>query len=133
MHILDIYFCLFSTCTREWSKSVIKTTKGENSYHLCFLHQWPFGTSWYWFQKIIIKWKLIQSIIYKRHQVGWHLKYSQKIASKKNSQKINSFYVPSKRIDLVTFLKLFLYAFVFHIKTHFFVNLIRVLNFTWVK
>jgi hypothetical protein len=34
-YTLDIFSCLFSTCTREWSKLIIKTTKGENSYHLC--------------------------------------------------------------------------------------------------
>jgi hypothetical protein len=136
---LDTFSCLFSTCTREWSKLVIKITKGENSYHLCSWHQWPFGASWSWFQKIIIKSKLIQWIIYKRQQVSLHLKYfwdeieySWKITSKKNSQKIDSFFIMIKIIPHVTFLKLFVYAFIFHIKTHFFVNLVRVLNFTWL-
>jgi hypothetical protein len=77
-YTLNIFSYLFRTCTREWSKLVIKTTNGENSYHLCSWHQWPFGASWSWFQKFIIKSKLIQSIIYKKHQVGWHLKYFQK-------------------------------------------------------
>jgi len=34
-YTLDIFSCLFSTCTREWSKQIIKITKDENSYHLC--------------------------------------------------------------------------------------------------
>ncbi len=97
IYTLDILSCLFKTCTREWSKLVIKTTKGENSYHLCSWHKWPFGASWSWLQKFITKSKLIQSIIYKRHQVGWHLKYSQKLTSKKNSQKLNSFCVPDQK------------------------------------
>jgi len=65
-YTLNMYFCLFNTCIREWSKLVIKITKDENSYHLCSWHQWPFRTSWSWFQKFITKWKLIQSIIYKK-------------------------------------------------------------------
>jgi len=56
IYTLVIFSCLFSACTREWSKLVIKTTKGENSYHLCFWHQWPFKTSWSWLQKFIAKW-----------------------------------------------------------------------------
>jgi len=32
-----------------------------------------------------------------KHQVGWHLKYSQKLTSKKNSHKIYSFCVPSQK------------------------------------
>jgi len=32
-----------------------------------------------------------------KHQVGWHLKYSQKLTSKKNSHKIYSFCVPGKK------------------------------------
>jgi len=63
---------------------------------ICVLDQWPFGASRSWFQKFITKSKLIQSIIYKR-QVGWHLKYSQKLASKKNFQKIDSFCVPNQK------------------------------------
>jgi len=45
-YTLDIFSCLFSTCTREWFKLVIRIlTKCENSYHLCSWHQWPFRTS----------------------------------------------------------------------------------------
>ncbi len=65
-YTIDIFSCLFSTCTREWSKLVINTTKCENSCHLCSWHQWPFGASQSWFQKFITKSKLIQSIIYKK-------------------------------------------------------------------
>jgi hypothetical protein len=77
--IYDFFSCLFSICTRNGSKLIIKTTKGENFYHLCSWHQSPFKTSQFWFQKFLIKWKLIQSIIYKRHWVVWHLKYFLKI------------------------------------------------------
>jgi hypothetical protein len=97
IYTLDIFSYLLNTCTREWPKLVIKTTNSENSYHLCYWHQWPFGASWSWFQKFITKSKLIQLIIYKRHQVGWHLKYFQKLTSKKNSQKIVSFCVPNQK------------------------------------
>jgi hypothetical protein len=38
--------------------------------------------------KIITKLKLIQVIIYKRHQVGWQLKYPQKLTSKEKFTKI---------------------------------------------
>jgi hypothetical protein len=75
-YTLVIFSCLFNTYTREWSELTIKIKKDENSYHLCSWHQWPFKTSWSWLQKSITKWKLIQSTIYKRHHVGWHLKYS---------------------------------------------------------
>jgi len=92
-YIYTLYVYIYSTCTREWSKLVIKTTNGENSYHLCSWHQWPFGASQFWFQKFITKSKLIQSIIYKRHQVGWHSKYFEKWISMKNSQKKNYFCV----------------------------------------
>ncbi len=129
---LDIFSYLFITCTRKWSKRIIKTINGGNSYHLCSWHQWPFGVSSWFFQKIITKSKSIQLIIYKRHQIGWHLKYLTKLASKTNFQKIDSFFVRNKKILCVTFLKLFPYAFIFHIKTHFFVNLFKVLNFTWL-
>jgi hypothetical protein len=36
-YTLDFFSFLFSTCTKEWSKPVIKIIKGENSYHL---HSW---------------------------------------------------------------------------------------------
>ncbi len=75
-YTLDIFSCLFSTCTREWSKLIINITKDENNYHLCSWHQWPFKTSWSWLKKFITKGNLIESIIYKRHQVSWHLIYS---------------------------------------------------------
>ncbi len=117
-YTLHIFSCLFSTCTREWSKLVFKTTKGENNYHLCSWHQWPFRTSWSWFQKFIIKWELIQSIIYKRHQVKLAFEVFLKINIEENFQKNNSFCV-IKKILCVTFLKLSSYAFIFHIKTHF--------------
>jgi hypothetical protein len=91
-YTLDIFSCLFNTCTRKWSKLVIKTTTGENSYHSCSWHQWPFGVLGFQFQKFITKSKLIQSITYKKHQIDWHLKYFQNLTSKKNSQKIDFFF-----------------------------------------
>jgi len=101
-------------------KIVLKITKDENNYHLCSSHQWPFKTSRHWFKKLITKWKLIQSIIYKRHQVGWHLKYSLKLAFEKKSQKYILFVFLVRKILYVTFLKCFAHALIFHIKTHFF-------------
>ncbi len=39
-YTLDIFSYLFYTWTIwEWSKLVIKITKDENSYHLCYWHQ----------------------------------------------------------------------------------------------
>jgi hypothetical protein len=46
----------------------------------------------------------------------WHLKYTQKLTSNNNSQKIDFFCVPKQKILCVVFLKLFSYAFIFHIK-----------------
>ncbi len=66
IYALYVFSCLFNTCTREWSKLVIRTTKGENSYHLCFWYQWPFGASRSWFQIFITISKLIQLIIYNK-------------------------------------------------------------------
>jgi hypothetical protein len=63
---LDIFSCLFNRCIREWSKIVIKITKGENNYHLCSWHQWPLGISLSWLPKFITKWKMIKLIIYKK-------------------------------------------------------------------
>jgi hypothetical protein len=54
IYIIDIFSCLFSTCTREWSKVIIKTT-----------NYWPFMASKSWLQKFITKSKLIHEIIYK--------------------------------------------------------------------
>jgi hypothetical protein len=65
-YTIDLFFLLILYMHKEWSKLVIKTTRGENSYCLCFWHQWPFGVSKSWFQKFINKSKLIQSIIYKK-------------------------------------------------------------------
>jgi hypothetical protein len=58
-------------------------------------------------KKIIIKSKLIQSIIYKRHQVGWHFKYSQKLTSMENLQKSDSFWVLDKKNLSCDILKFF--------------------------
>jgi hypothetical protein len=74
---------------------------------------------------------LIQSIIYKRYQIGWHLKYSWKITSKKNSQKINSFYVPDKKNSSCDIPKTFCLCIHFSHQTHLEKNLIKVLNSTW--
>jgi hypothetical protein len=131
IYALDVFSCLFNTCTREWSKLVIRTTKGENSYHLCFWHQWPFGASRSWFQIFITISKLIQSIIYRKHQIGLHMKYFKKIPSKKNSHKIDSFCVLIKN-PLCDILHIFSLCIHFHIKTQLIVNLIRFLNSTWL-
>jgi hypothetical protein len=129
-YILDIFSCLFSTCcTKEWSKLVIKITKGENSYHLCSWHQWPFRTSRSWLQKFITRWKLIQSIIYKKHQVGWHLKYSLKLTSKKNSQKKNSFCVHHQKNPLCYILETFSLCIHFPHQKQFWKK--KILNFAW--
>jgi hypothetical protein len=98
---------------------------------LCSWHQWPFRITWTWFQKFISRKNWFNQIIRKRYQIGWHLKYSLKLTSKKNSQEIDSFCVMIKKIPRATFLKYFPYAFIFHIKTHVFVNLIRVFTSTW--
>jgi len=133
LHLHNRFFsCLFSTWTKEWSKIAIKTTKGENSYHLCSWHQCPFEASQSWFQKFITKSKLIQSIIYKRHQVGWHLEYFQKITSMKISQKIDSFCVLDKKNLSCDILETFSLCIHFPHQNTFFVNLIWVLNFTWL-
>jgi hypothetical protein len=51
--------------------------------------------------------KLIQAIIYKRHQVGWHLKYFQKLISKENLEKLDSFWVSDKKNPLCDILETF--------------------------
>jgi hypothetical protein len=50
-----------------------------------------------WLQNFITKSKLIQEIICKTHQIGWHLKYPQKLTSKENLQKLDSFWVPDEK------------------------------------
>jgi hypothetical protein len=92
----------------------------------------PLGASQSWFQKFVTKSKLIQSIIYKRHQVGWHLKYSQKLISKKNSPKIDFFCVLDKKNLSCDIPENFPLCIHFSHQDTFFVNLIRVLNFTWL-
>jgi hypothetical protein len=57
------------------------------------LHNLDFKNSWLnqnWFNQLSIK----------KHQVGWHLKYSQKLTSKKNSHKIYSFCVLGQKNPL---------------------------------
>jgi hypothetical protein len=80
-----------------------------------------------------MKWKLIQSIIYKKTSSKLAFEVFLKINIQKKSQKTNPFVFLIKKIPCVTFFELFPYAFIFHIKTHFFVNLIRVLNSMWIR
>jgi len=55
------------------------------------------------------------------------LKYASKLASKKNSQKIDSFCVLNLKKSLVWHLKkkFLMHSWIFNIKTHFFVNLLE--------
>jgi hypothetical protein len=115
-YTLDIFSCLFSARTREWSKLVIKTTKGENSYHLCFWHQWPFGNSWSWLQKFITKWKLIQSIIYKKNSSRLAFKVFLKINIQEKFPKNRFLLCSWSKNPSCDIAKCFPYAFIFHIK-----------------
>jgi hypothetical protein len=130
-YTLDIFSYLYSTCTREWSKLVIKTTNGENNYHLCFWHQWPFGASQSWFQKFIIKSKLVQSIIYKKTSSKLTFEVFSKINIQEKLSKKYSFYVPNQKNLLCDILKTFFLCIHFPHQFIFFVNLIKVLNSTW--
>jgi hypothetical protein len=69
-------------------------------------------------------------MIYKRNQVNGHLKYFQKLTTNKKNPKNILFVFLIKDISQMTFLKLFPCAFIVHVRFHFFVNLIQVLNST---
>lgn len=70
-------------------------------------------------------------MIYKRNQVNGHLKYFQKLTTKKkNPRKQIPFVFLIKNVFQMTFLKLFPCGFIIHVKLLFLVNLIEFLNST---